>query len=406
MDKPYRLACLVTHPIQYQAPLFRYLSACPEIDLTVFFMNDFSVRGYQDSGFGIKLSWDIPLLDGYKHIFLPAVLRRDSISFWTPLVHGIYRQLKNGRFDALWVNGYSHQACLRSIAIAKFIGMKVLLRGESHMKSHSRSEAKLFIKEKILPKVFKSIDGFLAIGTLNRKYYLQYGVPERKIFMMPYAVDNDFFSGGAKKAETSAEILRRQLDLKVNRPVVLYASKLQARKRPRDLLEAYSRLSPNGVQEPEAYLLFIGDGEERSQLEAIAKKLGWSSVKFLGFKNQTELPSYYKLCDVFVLPSEHEPWGLVVNEVMNAGKPVILSDHVGCGPDLVQDGDNGFIVPVGDIKLLGDRLKQLVSNRELAGKMGEESLKRIGQWSFREDLEGLLYALERVINRRDESCGL
>ena len=121
------------------------------------------------------------------------------------------------------------------------------------------------------------------------------------------------------------------------------------------------------------------------------------SVQFLGFKNQTEIPTYYDLCDVFVLPSDHEPWGLVVNEVMNTGKPVIVSDQVGAGLDLVEDGKNGFVVPVGHVAMLADRLKCLTDNPELGVKMGERSLRRISKWNFEADLLCLLQALSTVV---------
>jgi glycosyltransferase involved in cell wall biosynthesis len=144
-------------------------------------------------------------------------------------------------------------------------------------------------------------------------------------------------------------------------------------------------------------LLFVGDGEERRRLEERVRRLGWRSVLFLGFKNQSELPRYYDLCDVFVLPSEKEPWGLVVNEAMNAAKPVVVSDRVGCAPDLVRDGVNGFVFPAGDIGALAERLRRLTEDPELARRMGEESLRIIDKWNFDADVQGLLEALDYVV---------
>jgi glycosyltransferase involved in cell wall biosynthesis len=400
MSPPYRLAYLVSHPIQYQAPLLRYIAAQPEIDLTVFFLSDFSVRGYRDIGFGVQVQWDIPLLEGYKYKFLPTLGSRDRLSFWQPFVYGLWRHLKTEKFDALWLHGYAHQAHLRAIAVAKNLGIKVLLRGESHLHSQSRSRVKHWMKEQLLYWFFTAIDGFLAIGTLNWEYYLRYGVPAERIFAMPYAVDNAFFQKQIEAGWSDRERLREELKLEHNRPVILFASKFQSRKRAFDLLEAYIKLSPDRVHEPKPYLLFVGDGEERARLEGRVRQLGWTSVKFLGFKNQTELPRYYDLCDIFVLPSEHEPWGLVVNEVMNAGKAVIISDHVGCGPDLVADGENGYVVPVGDVQRLAERLRQLTANPTLLRAMGQASRKRIAKWSFTQDWAGLLQALTCLVHPR------
>lgn len=395
MDRPFRLAYLVSHPIQYQAPFLRRIAAHPKIDLTVFFMSDMSVRGYHDPGFGIQVKWDVPLTEGYRHQFLPAVGGNDRISFWRPFVYGLRRHLADGEFDCLLLCGYAHQANLRAIKAARKLGIKVMMFGESHLKSHRRSKVKLWLKGLFLRRLFRWVDAFLAIGTLNREYYLHYGVPEHRIFWMPYSVDNEFFRSRAVEASQTREKLRQELGLEPDRPVILFASKFQARKRAGDLLEAYIRLSPDGFQEPHPYLLFIGDGEERASLEHRVRQRKWSSTRFLGFRNQTEMPRYYDLCDVFVLPSEYEPWGLVVNEVMNAGKAVIVTDHVGCGPDLVRDGENGYVIPVGDVDALADRLRRLMVNLGLVHRMGEESLHRISTWTYDTGVHALLQAMER-----------
>jgi glycosyltransferase involved in cell wall biosynthesis len=185
--------------------------------------------------------------------------------------------------------------------------------------------------------------------------------------------------------------------LEKGRPVILYASKMTARKRTADLLEAYVRLSPDGKTEPRPYLLFVGDGETREALERRASRLGWSSIKFLGFQNQTELPRYYDLCDVFVLPSVREPWGLVVNEVMNAGRAVIVSDQVGCGQDLVEDGANGYVFEAQNVEDLHRVLRTVTADPERSRTMGQKSLEIIDKWSFEEDVVGLRKALSRVL---------
>jgi glycosyltransferase involved in cell wall biosynthesis len=163
-------------------------------------------------------------------------------------------------------------------------------------------------------------------------------------------------------------------------------------------LEAYIQLSPDRKPEPLPYLLFIGEGEQRRALENRAKETGWDSIRFLGFKNQTELPSYFKLCQVFVLPSVQEPWGLVVNEVMNAARAVIVSDQVGCGPDLVRPGENGFIFQAGNITGLAEAINKVLENQEKCRLLGQQSLKIIDKWSFEEDIQGLKEALRSVIN--------
>ncbi|HUY38706.1 MAG TPA: glycosyltransferase family 4 protein [Candidatus Binataceae bacterium] len=396
MSSPYRVACIVTHPVQYQAPMFRYLAASPELDLTVFFLSDFSMRKYHDPGFGVALKWDVPLLEGYRSEFLPALGAIDRISFWRPFMRAIRSRLRAGRFDALWIHGYAHQAMLRAIAAARSLGIKVLLRGESHRGSESRFVLTRILKRRALPALLRRVDACLPIGARNREYYRGYGVPESKLFAMPYAVDNEFFRAGADAARAGRERLRAELGLAPGRQIILFASKLQPRKRAGNLIEACAALkSP-----PRPYLLIVGDGEERAALEVRAREFGLDgAIRFLGFRNQTELPRLYDLCDVFVLPSDAEPWGLVLNEVMNAAKPVIASDAVGAASDLVIEGENGFVFPVGDIGALTRALERVTISPEHAAAMGAKSLEIVARYSFEADRVGLLTALAAVAGR-------
>jgi glycosyltransferase involved in cell wall biosynthesis len=391
-----RVAYLVSHPIQYQAPLLRRIAADKTLDLTVLFLSDFSTRPYSDPGFGQSVSWDVELLNGYASKVLPALGQHAEVGFWRPFTVGIEKELREGNYDALWLHGYAHHAHLRALRTARRLGIKVLLRGESHDFSSDRSPLTAAVKRQVLTRLFRQIDAFLAIGTANRDYYVNHGVPDGKIFMMPYAVDNARFQAAA--TEPAAERVRAALGLSRDRPVVLFASKLQPRKRPHDLWEAYARLSSHG-EEPVPYLIFVGEGSERAALEAAVARRGWNSVRFVGFQNQTEMPAYYALADVFVLPSEREPWGLVVNEAMNAATAVVVSEHVGAALDLVEDGTNGYVVRVGDVDGLTDRLRLVTGDPARARAMGARSLERVSRWDFEADVAGLQQAIAGC-NRR------
>jgi glycosyltransferase involved in cell wall biosynthesis len=147
------------------------------------------------------------------------------------------------------------------------------------------------------------------------------------------------------------------------------------------------------------YLLVVGDGEERLELEKQAAESGLEGVRFCGFRNQSELPRFFELATVFVLPSRHEPWGLIVNEVMNAGKAVIVSDEVGCQPDLIEDGVEGCVVPAGNVPALTDALWRVLATPETAISMGERGLAKIQLWDFEEDVRGLRRAIAYVTRR-------
>jgi glycosyltransferase involved in cell wall biosynthesis len=389
-----RLAYFVSHPIQYQAPLLRLMAADPDIQLKVFFYSNFSLQGYQDREFGQLIEWDIPLTEGYDYQFLETWGSKQWRSWrQQPIARDILAQLKQRQFDAIWVHGWSHICGLQAILAAEQLGIPILLRGEAHGLREPTHPVKKWAKKAFLNWIFKKATRFLYVGTLNRQFYQSYGVSEERLFSMPYAVDNDFFQKQAILACTNREALRQSLNLEHGRPIILYAAKLIGKKRPQDLLDAYRLLSPDGHTEPKPYLLFVGDGALRLHLEAEAKATGWHSIRFLGFRNQSEIPAIYELCDVFGLPSSFEPWGLAVNEVMNAGKAVVVSDRVGCAPDLVLEGQNGRTFPVGNIEAFADAIRWALTHSSTAG---EASLRRIQTWSFSEDLSGLKASLASI----------
>jgi glycosyltransferase involved in cell wall biosynthesis len=390
------IAYLVTHPIQYQAPLLRRIARESEFDLTVFFRSGFSIKEFIDPGFGRPIKWDVNLLEGYDYEILPAFGETDKLSFWRPWNYGLWQRLKKGKFHVLWIHGYAPFFHLYAIIAAKLLGIKVLIRDEATLVSNKRGKLKKAAKRVFFFCIKLLCDGFLAIGTMNKEYYLANGVPANKIFEMLYAVDNDFFQEEARLCRPNRETLRASLGLTRGRPVILYASKLSQRKRSMDLIDAFSHIVGNLTPSP--YLLFVGDGEMRSFLEKRVAKMGLGSdVIFLGFKNQRELPCYYDLCDVFVLPSFYEPWGLVINEAMNAGRAVIASDQVGSATDLIHQGVNGFVFKAGDVANLSWTITKVLSNHERCLAMGQASLDAISKWGFDEDIKGLKSALSAVV---------
>jgi len=395
-----RLAYVVSHPIQYQAPLLRRIAREPDIDLTVLFGSDFSVRGYKDEGFGVQVAWDVPLLDGYRSQFLPRLRDTGTVSPLSPISRGILRRLRNRdgspAFDALWVHGYASVNALHAILAANSLGIPVLLRAESWLADRPRSLATLTAKQLFFHLLRPAIAATLPIGSRNRDYWAHYFGPDMPQFLMPYAVDNAYFARRA--AEANPDRLRTELQLTPGRPVILFASKLQTRKHADHLLEAYGRLCAT-VPTPLPYLLIAGDGEERASLEARAHELALDGVRFLGFRNQSELPGFFALSDVFVLPSRHEPWGLIVNEAMAAGCAVVVSNEVGSHADLVTDGVEGFVFPVGDIDALTAALARVLSSPEQTRRMGEAAKARIAAWDFEADVRGLRQALGAVTGK-------
>jgi glycosyltransferase involved in cell wall biosynthesis len=396
MNQKLRLAYVVSHPIQYQAPLLRRLAREPDISLKVFFWSDFSVKEYADEGFGVRVKWDVPLLEGYEYEFLPAIRPSTEVTFWAPINRGIYRALKRGRFDAVWLHGYWSINCALTMISAQLLGIPLLERAEGTLVDHPRSVFRRAVKRAFFSIARPLISAVLPISSRNRDYWNHYLGPNFPSFMVPYGVDNAYFQSMIGAAGHLREEFRQQLNLERGRHIILYASKLLSRKRCIDLIDAYVDLE-TPVDGKKPYLLIVGDGSERAVCEERVRAAGESSVRFLGFQNQSQLARFFDLCDVFVLPSKNEPFGLIVNEVMNAAKPIIISDEVGCQPDLVADGVNGKVFPAGNVTALRAALESVLGDAESRQEMGRRSLERINQWSFEEDIRGLREALNHAV---------
>lgn len=400
-NRTIKLAYVVSHPIQYQAPLLRRIAAEPGIDLTVFFSSDFSVRSYRDPGFGTEVKWDVDLLSGYKHEFLPRLRDTSALSPTKPLHYGLMSSLRRGKFDAVWVHGYATVNALHSLLAAKVLGIPVLLRAESWLADRPRSRKTLLLKSLYLKLVKSMVSAALPIGTHNAQYWKKYLGESFPLFLMPYAVDNRYFQERATLAAPHRDELCVELNIDPSRPVILFASKLQGRKHCDHLLEAYLRMRPQDGGDPHPYLVIVGDGEQRKLLEQQVASSGCTSVRFAGFRNQSELPRFFDLCSVFVLPSRHEPWGLIVNEAMNAARPVIVTDEVGSALDLVRDGENGFIYPATNIDALHSALVRALEDPQKTAEMGRQALARVSEWDFEADVRGLLAALQHVTGRAE-----
>ncbi len=391
----YRLAILNSHPIQYFAPLYRRLAQEPEIDLTVFYCSRKGTEEYFDSGFGQRLKWDVQLLEGYPHRFLPGLMKSDHLGGFFSLINpSLIAELRRGRFDALLVHGHQFASYVLGIVAAKFLGIPVLIRCETHLLLH-RSPLKMALRRPVMNFFHQHVySACLPIGTRNREFYLHHGVKESNLFDVPYTVDNSYFIRAVEKYKEEKEAIRKDLGLPVDKPLILYASKLTKRKRAFDLLLSFQRLQEH--QQLEATLLFVGAGEQEQALKDYAQEHSIPDVHFFGFYNQSELPKLFAISDIFVLPSENEPWGLIINEVMCAGLPVIATEETGATADLVKDGYNGFTYQAGDLARLTEHLSTLILDAGLRKRMGQHSKDLIAKWDYESCVSGILAALRHL----------
>ncbi|HEY9136701.1 MAG TPA: glycosyltransferase family 4 protein [Terriglobus sp.] len=405
MKQRVRLAYVVSHPIQYQAELLRRIAAEPGIDLRVFYCSDFSLRSYQDAGFGVSVEWDVPLLEGYVSTILPRWRDTHKPSPTRPIARGFLREFLKGvdgePFDALWVHGYSTVNAMHAMLAAKALGIPVLLRTDSWLGERPRTANKLRIKRLFFDALRTLVHGILAVGRRNVAYWEHYFGKDFPIFLMPYAVDNAYFARKTAEATPTRAQLQAELGLDPTRPVILYASKLIIRKNADQLLEAFLQLRSTSATKP--YLLFVGDGELRDSLEKrVAETGAQDDVRFTGFRNQSELPRFFDLSSVFVLPARHEAYGLIVNEAMAAGLPVVVSTDIGCADDLVRNGENGYVYPVGSVEALRDALAKAMLPGERK-RMGQRSQEIIAGWGYNEDIVALKQALRTITGKSAEA---
>lgn len=386
--KRFRIAFLTSHPIQYQAPLFRELAQHPEIDLTVYFCWDFGVgKKSYDKEFGKEIQWDIPLLEDYRYLFLKNYSPRSGNSFFGHINIGIVKELYCNNYDAVVIVGWNSFTNILAVFSAKIFGITSLLRGDSSsVIDEKNSSAKRAIKKIILPIFFGLIDCILTTGVHNKKFYELYGVPKSKMSFCPLAIDNERFASYRYSNEEERKAARTKLGIFQDAVVILYVGKLIAqKKRPFDLLRAFEKLESIDNKA----LVFVGDGALKAPLQKYASEKKIDGVYFPGFQNQSEIGLYYAIADIFVIPSDGEPWGLVVNEALACGLPVVASNTVGCVPDLVLHGVNGLVYPCGDIAALTGCLNTLNTQRELRVLFGKKSSEIIQNYSYQVDIDAI-----------------
>jgi len=354
-----RLGVLATHPIQYQAPLYQELARRGVVELEVAFLSSAGAQPFYDKGFGVTLAWDIDLLGGYASTLLPRRPLRGKPAW----VRSASRWL--GRQDIVVLHGHSDPDILLTAAACRLLGIPYLLRGDSQARS-SATGARRLARHLVAGTVVRNAAGALPIGQRNAAFYQRYG--QLPLYSARYSIDNERFRMAADAARPSRAARLASLGLDPRRPTVVFSGKLTAHKRPLDLIGAMQR-SPGAVN-----LILLGDGPLRAAVRQHEKTL---PVRCLGFVNQSEIGGWYAAGDILALPSGREPWGLVVNEAMACGLIPVVSDAVGCGPDLV-DGI-GEVFPVGDVNALAAALALVATDipwrrARLPGRLAEYTI--------------------------------
>jgi glycosyltransferase involved in cell wall biosynthesis len=391
--KKMRVLLLCSHPTQYSAPMWRRISRHPQMDPLVAYCSLQGAEAKMDPGFGVTVAWDVPLLNDYRWVRLRNFSLHPRVGPFLGLVNpGVWRLIRKQRFDAIAVfTGYMCATFWIAFMAAKVSGTP-LIYGTDATTLHSVDGRnwKTKLKEFFWPKLFRMADVVVAPSSGTVALMRSLGISQDRIQLMPYVVDNEWWTEKAVCVDRKA--VRRGWGIPEDASVVLFCAKLQPWKRPQDLLRAFARA---GISD--AYLVYAGDGMMRGQLEAEAAELQVRErVRFLGFVNQSALPAVYRSSDVMVLPSEYEPFGLVVNEAMLCGCPVIVSDRVGARFDLIRENETGFVYPACDVEALTTVLHRALASSERLTGMGEAAHHGMSVWSPEAYVESFVKAARQA----------
>jgi glycosyltransferase involved in cell wall biosynthesis len=379
-----RIGFLVSHPIQYLTPLFRELAR--RCDLTVFFAHRQTAEQQARAGFGVAFDWDIDLLSGYPNQFLTNVSRQPSTdSFWGCNTPEIGRKIANGRFEAFIVPGWALWCYWQAVIACRRSAVPIFVRGDSQLVSQQGRLLRM-AKELGFSSMLGRFDGFLYVGQRNREYLLRYGAAPERLFFAPHCIDNEAFGAGAERAREQGVSNGADRD---GPRRILFVGKLVGRKNPLDVLRAAALVRNGGTA---VEVVFAGAGELTSELGAFARSVDLP-VEFRGFVNQTELPAVYAGSDVIALPSSGvETWGLVINEAMACGVPAVVSEMVGCGPDLIEPGGTGATFPLGDVAGMARAIETVLSLDPRRTR--ERVMARIAAYSPAAAASGILAGVE------------
>ncbi|MGH9142495.1 MAG: glycosyltransferase [Vicinamibacterales bacterium] len=397
MTTTIRLTAVLTHPIQYYAPWFRRIQAsAPELALTVVHATE-PTPAQQGVGFDHAFEWDVPLTDGYRSIVVRPSNQHDRIdsgSFTGLDVPQIGRAIADTFPDVVMITGWYSVTLVRALYACRRMGVPTLYRGDSHLLSGPRGWKRSMwaLKTHLLLRQF---DGFLSPGVRVSDYLRWYGVPDYRVFKVPHAIDNDAFAVAAAPYQRRDVRMaaRRRWGIDPDAFVALFVGKLIASKRPVNVVRALARLAPGST------LLVVGSGPLERVVREESARLG-VSLKMVGFLNQSQLGEPYALADCLTLPSDFpETWGLVVNEALATGLPCVVSNAVGCAPDLIRDGETGYVYPLDDIEALAMTLAKVRHRKAEGHDWGPACRALVATYSFDSMTAGVVRAARSVMPR-------
>ncbi|MEH1922829.1 glycosyltransferase family 4 protein [Nostoc sp.] len=368
-----KLAILLTHPVQYFAPVFRELAQQPNLQIKVFFGCNHGVIPREDPNFGVVFKWDCQPTAGFEHEFISTSSLKDlrgiqGIKLATKAVAAINRY----KPDAVLIFAYSPTFITVSTLLLTLARHKLMLRAETTDEALSRFYIKDKIRKLFLSFYYRQFTHFFPIGTNSINHYLRMGVDKSRMTLAHYAIDTEFFQQQVDFWLPQRETLRAKVGIREEDHVLIYCGKMFSVKNPLIIPDALEKLS--SVEKEKTWFFAVGDGELREEFEERVKLQLSERAIFVGFKNQSELGEYYTMADTLILPSQNgETWGLVVNEALQFGLRVIVSDKVGCAKDLITNIKHGWIFSCSDTL----QLTRIISQAIVQSKLRYRELKSL-----------------------------
>lgn len=376
------LAVLTTHPIQYQVPIWKLITARGRVPFKVYYLSDHGHALRHDPGFGQSISWDIDLLGGYDHSFVGARTSPDQSSFsWLRLVENIASKARADGVTTLWLQGWQVAAYWQAVWQARRQGLDLWLRAETNLRSTGMG--RLSIPKSWAQSLYiQQFHKLLYIGEANKRFFLDRGAAPERLAFAPYCIDNQRFRSQALSLRSERAELRKRWSIPTDAFCVLFVGKLIGKKRPLDLVSAVASIGAKAQGRP-VHILFVGSGElegavreacnvvyDAGGLNFKKPKLDRPDASFAGFLNQSEIVAAYVAADCLILASEAtETWGLVVNEALACGLPVTVSDASGCSEDLVRPFRPDLCFPLGNIPAIEASILSLMDAPPTQGEI-------------------------------------
>jgi glycosyltransferase involved in cell wall biosynthesis len=384
------LAVVMTHPTQFDGPLFSLISQAGLIDLTVYYLLTDRIADAVDHELGFSPNWDIPVAKGYRYVCCPQGFLRTFLFLHRECV-------SSHKFDLVILPGYSRLGVtlLALVRNGQPLGMRL-----DTVPIYPERAWKARCKQKLLPTLFRRFATFHPVGSLSEGYLKGLGVAPSKMFRFPYATDNAYLADRAKRFGQDRERWLLEVGIPANTFVVLGVLKFVPRENPMELLRGFRLFNEKF---PQSVLILVGAGGLQREMEAYiaASNLG-ACTRLVGYAKYSELPKWYAISNVFVHSAARECWGVSVNEAMACGLPVVASSSVGSSYDLIQGGLNGYQYPAGDVQVLADCLGNIASRPDRGRQLGERSQSLIKAWDFEATLKSLESAVTKV--RGESPC--